>query len=145
GSLVTALAALPIFWAINTGTFLGAVLAMIIAFPVAHSVVYATSSGFISGLFDPQVRYTGASISYQVGGLISSVPAPMNYVLLYTTYLSWVPVSIYLVAANLLAGVFVFCDDNNSNSFQNAGVGNGGKRSSPNWRAQECASTLLQE
>src|SRR5690625_7716064 len=48
GSLVTALAALPIFWAINTGTFLRAVLAMIIAFPVAHSVVYATSSGFLS-------------------------------------------------------------------------------------------------
>src|SRR5699024_5486982 len=74
GSLVTALAALPILWAINTGTFLGAVLAMIIAFPVAHSVVYATSSGFISGLFDPQVRYTGASISYQLGGLISPRP-----------------------------------------------------------------------
>jgi metabolite-proton symporter len=124
GSLVTALAALPIFWAINTGTFLGAVLAMIIAFPVAHSVVYATSSGFISGLFDPQVRYTGASISYQVGGLISSGPAPMISVLLYTTYQSWVPVALYLVAANLLAGVFVFFDDKNSNRFHSAGIGN---------------------
>lgn len=113
GSLVTAVAALPIFWAMNTGTFLGAVLAMIIAFPIAHSIVYATSSGFISGLFDPEVRYTGASISYQVGGLISSAPAPMISVLLFTTFDSWVPVALYLAAANLLAGIFVLFDTRN--------------------------------
>src|SRR5699024_7072370 len=44
-------------------------------------------------------------------------PAPMISVLLYTTYQSWVPVALYLVAANLLAGVFVFFDDKNSNRF----------------------------
>ena len=113
GSLVTAVAAIPIFWAMNTGTFLGAVFAMIIAFPIAHSIVYATSSGFISGLFDPEVRYTGASISYQVGGLISSAPAPMISVLLFTTFDSWVPVALYLAAANLLAGIFVLFDTRN--------------------------------
>ncbi|MDN6748293.1 MAG: MHS family MFS transporter [Brevibacterium sp.] len=107
GSVVTVVATIPIFLAINTGTFLGAVLAMIIAFPIAHSTVYATSSGFISGLFTPNVRYTGASISYQVGGLISSAPAPLISVMLYTTFQSWVPVAFYLIAANLLAALFV--------------------------------------
>ena len=75
--------------------------------------VYATSSGFISGLFDPEVRYTGASISYQVGGLISSAPAPMISDLLFTTFDSWVPVALYLAAANLLAGIFVLFDTRN--------------------------------
>lgn len=107
GSIITALATIPIFLAINTGTFIGAIIAMIIAFPIAHSTVYATSSGFISGLFKPNVRYTGASISYQVGGLISSAPAPLISVLLYTTFQSWVPVALYLIAANLLAALFV--------------------------------------
>ena len=107
GSMVTAVATIPIFMAINTGTFIGAIIAMIIAFPIAHSIVYATSSGFISGLFPTNVRYTGASISYQVGGLISSAPAPLISVLLYTTFQSWVPVALYLIAANLLAAIFV--------------------------------------
>lgn len=107
GSMVTAVATIPIFLAINTGTFLGAIVAMVIAFPIAHSIVYATSSGFISGLFQANVRYTGASISYQMGGLISSAPAPLISVLLYTTFQSWVPVALYLIAANLLAAFFV--------------------------------------
>ena len=113
GSLVTAVAAIPIFWAINTGTFLGAVLAMIIAFPDRTLDRLRHIPGFISGLFDPEVRYTGASISYQVGGLISSAPAPVISVLLFTTFESWVPVALYLVAANLLAGIFVLFDTRN--------------------------------
>ncbi|GAA4282755.1 MFS transporter [Brevibacterium daeguense] len=106
GNVLTALAAIPIFMAMNTGTFLGAVLAMVIAFPIAHSFTYATSSGFIAGLFQPNVRYTGASISYQVCGLISSAPAPIISTLLYAQFGSWVAVALYLAAANLIAAAF---------------------------------------
>lgn len=111
GSAVTAAAAIPIFLLINTGTFLGAVLAMIVAFPIAHSFVYATGAGFITGLFDPRVRYTGSSISYQIGGLIASAPAPLLSTLLYAKF-SWFAVALYLVAANAVAAAFVAFADN---------------------------------
>jgi len=106
GNIVTALAAYPIFLAMSTGTVWGAMLAMMLAFPIAHSIVYATSSGFVAHLFPPKVRYTGSSVAYQVGGLISSAPAPVISTLLYAQFGTWAAVAGYLVVANLIAAAF---------------------------------------
>lgn len=106
GNIVTALAAYPIFLAMSTGTVWGAMLAMMLAFPIAHSIVYTTSSGFVAHLFPPKVRYTGSSVAYQVGGLISSAPAPVISTLLYAQFGTWAAVAGYLVVANLIAAAF---------------------------------------
>ena len=107
GSIVTAAVSVPIFGLMMTGQTWAAYVAMVLAFPIGHSFVYATSSGFIAELFEPRVRYTGASISYQLCGLISSAPAPLISTSLYAATGSWVPVALYMAAAQLIAAVFI--------------------------------------
>lgn len=107
GSIVTAAVSVPIFALMMSGQTWAAYVAMVLAFPIGHSFVYATSSGFIAELFEPRVRYTGASISYQLCGLISSAPAPLISTTLFAATGSWVPVALYMAATQLIAAVFV--------------------------------------
>ena len=103
GSVITILAAFPIFWLFNLGTTWGLYLALIIALPLAHSFVYATVSGFIATLYRPEVRFTGTSMSYQLGGILASAPAPILSTMLYAEFGTYVAVAWYLVIANVIA------------------------------------------
>jgi hypothetical protein len=107
GSLVSITAAFPIFWLFNTGTTAGVFLALVVAMPIAHSCVYATVSGFIATLFGPQIRFTGTSMAYQLGGIVASAPAPILATMLYTEFNSYVAVAVYLVFTNVVAFVAV--------------------------------------
>lgn len=107
GSLVSIASAFPIFWLINTGTTAGVFLALVVAMPIAHSFVYATVSGFIATLFSPQVRFTGSSMAYQLGGIVASAPAPILATMLYAEFNSYIAVAAYLVFTNLIAFVAV--------------------------------------
>ncbi len=109
GTAVTAASAFPIFWLVNLGTTWGLVAALVLALPVAHSFVYATVSGFIATLFRPEVRFTGSSVSYQVGGIVTSAPAPILASLLYLEFNTYAAVAGYLVAANVVAFIAVLC------------------------------------
>lgn len=103
GSVLTAVAAIPIFLLINIGNPLGAFLALVLALPIAHSIVYATISGFIATLFDPSVRYTGASLAYQISGIVSSAPAPLLAALIFAGTGTFLGVAGYLIVANIIA------------------------------------------
>ncbi|MGB9035895.1 MAG: MFS transporter [Paeniglutamicibacter sp.] len=109
GSLVTSAAAFPIFWLFNTGSTLGVALALIVALPVAHSFVYATVSGFIATLFPVDVRFTGSSVAYQVGGIVSSAPAPILATMFYAQYGTYIAVAGYLALSSLVAFGAVLC------------------------------------
>jgi MFS family permease len=103
GSLVTAACAFPIFWLMSLGTPMGALLALVLALPVAHSFVYATVSGFIASLYAPEVRFTGSSLAYQIGGIVSSAPAPVLAAALYAQFNTYVAVALYLAFSSLVA------------------------------------------
>lgn len=103
GSLVTVVAAFPIFWLFNTGTTWGLFTALILALPIAHSFVYATVSGFIATLYQPEVRFTGTSMSYQLGGILASAPAPILSTMLFAEFGTYTAVAWYLVIANVIA------------------------------------------
>lgn len=102
GSGVTIICSFPIFWLFNLGGW-GIFAALIVAMPLAHSFVYATVSGFIATLFAPAVRFTGASVSYQLGGIVASAPAPIIATMLFTEFGSYAAVAAYLMFANLVA------------------------------------------
>ena len=106
GTLVTIAAAFPIFWLFNLGGW-GPFAALIVAFPIGHSFVYATVSGFIATLFASRVRFTGSSVAYQLGGIVASAPAPILATMLYAEFGTYAAVAGYLVAANLIALVAV--------------------------------------
>lgn len=107
GSVITTASAFPIFWLMSLGTPAGALMALILALPVAHSFVYATVSGFIASLYTPDVRFTGSSLAYQIGGIVSSAPAPVLAAALYAQFNTYVVVALYLAFSSLVAFVAV--------------------------------------
>ncbi|MQA09716.1 MAG: MFS transporter [Pseudonocardiaceae bacterium] len=77
GAIYMAAVSFPFFWLIESGSQLGVIIAMILILTFGHALTYASISAFLAELFEPQIRYSGASISYQVGGMVTSGPAPL--------------------------------------------------------------------
>jgi len=74
--------AFPIFWAIGTRDPLMVVLAFVIGMSVGHGIMYGVQASFLSEMFPPNLRYSGASLGYQLaapigGGLVPLAAAAM--------------------------------------------------------------------
>ncbi len=65
---------------------------------VLHGAMYGPQAAFFSELFGTRVRYSGASIGYQLASIGAGAVAPLIAVALLDAWDSTVPVSIYLVA-----------------------------------------------
>ena len=76
GSAAVVVGAYPVFWLFNTGTFAGILTAMVIALPIMHGLSYGVVSGYTAELFPAPVRYTGTSLAYQLGGIVTMAPVP---------------------------------------------------------------------
>lgn len=102
GALTVAAVIYPVFLMVDTGSTVLIVLAMILALPIAHAMAYSVIASFIPELFEPEVRFTGASLAYQIGGIITSAPAPFLAALLYAeTGGSW-GIALYIAGAALI-------------------------------------------
>jgi metabolite-proton symporter len=97
GALFLAAFAFPFFWLVDTGTVAG-VWFGIAAGMVGHAAMYGPQAAFLAELFGTRVRYTGASLGYQLAAPLSGGLAP----LVATALLAWSggdpwPVGVYLV------------------------------------------------
>ncbi len=98
GAAGLALFAFPFFWMVDTGSPAWLGLALTLAL-VTQSAMYAPQAAFFSELFGTDVRYTGASIGYQLASPLAGGVAPLVCVALlqWTGGRSW-GVAAYLVA-----------------------------------------------
>jgi hypothetical protein len=55
------------------------------------------------GNFTPRLRYSGASIGYQLASIIAGGPAPFISTWLFTTYHSTVPIGIYVAICAIIS------------------------------------------
>ncbi len=76
GTLFTMLFAFPFFWLVNTEVNYLVWLAIILAL-IGHSAMYGPQAAFFSELFGTNVRYTGASLGYQVASPLAGGLAPL--------------------------------------------------------------------
>jgi metabolite-proton symporter len=76
GATVTALFAYPLFWLLDTGQTPLVWLALIIALVFAHAPMYGPQAAFFSELFDPRVRYSGASLGSQLSSVLAGGLSP---------------------------------------------------------------------
>ncbi|MQA03379.1 MAG: MFS transporter [Streptosporangiales bacterium] len=105
GSVYMGAIAFPFFWLFDTGTPWLIVVAMILAIPIGHAVTYSAVAGYLAELFPANLRYTGASVTYQVGGAITGGTAPfIAAALLAATGGSWA-ISAYIVLGCLVTFV----------------------------------------
>ncbi|MFG1684472.1 MFS transporter [Nonomuraea sp. NPDC049269] len=95
GAAVWAFAFFPL---LDTRSFPLIALAAIIAL-VTHAAMYGPQAAFIAELFSTRLRYSGASMGYQVAGIVGGALAPIIALKLFTAYGTTTAVSIYVVVA----------------------------------------------
>ena len=99
GSVYMAAIAYPFFWLLTTGNGWAVLLAMILIITVGHAVTYSAVAAYVSSLFPADVRYTGASVAYQLGGVVFSAPAPFIAVALSSAIEGQWALAAYVAAA----------------------------------------------
>jgi MFS family permease len=83
----------------------GAIILALVVGLVLHGAMYGPQAAMIAELFPTRIRYSGASIAYQLTAIFAGSLAPIIAVWLYKDYGSAVPVSIYVGAACLISGI----------------------------------------
>ncbi|MEI9853715.1 MFS transporter [Enterobacter mori] len=100
----------PWFMLLNTGTTWGIVLATVIAFGVLWAPVTAVLGTLCSEIFSANVRYTGITLGYQLGGALAGGTAPLIATGLLAKYDGdWVPVAWYLAVTVVISLIAIFC------------------------------------
>jgi hypothetical protein len=89
------------FVLLDTGSFPVIVLAAVVALAI-HAAMYGPQASFIAEMFPTAVRYSGASMGYQLAGVIGGAVAPIIATALLDRYDTSIMVSIYTAAVLLV-------------------------------------------
>ena len=106
GAGLTAVWAFYIFPLVDTGNFQLIVLA-IAGGLVFLAMMYGPQAAFFTELFSTEVRYSGATLGYQIGAIIGGAFAPSIAIVLWMEY-SIIWVSVYISVASLLSLISVY-------------------------------------
>jgi MFS transporter, MHS family, shikimate and dehydroshikimate transport protein len=94
--------AYPFFYLAGLGRLDLFIVAVTVMLLFAHAPSYGTQASFFADMFETRVRYSGTSIAYQFGGLLSSAGTPFLAAFLFVTFDSILPVALYLVVAGVV-------------------------------------------
>src|SRR5437763_6995601 len=83
------------------------VLATVVAL-VFHAAMYGPQAAFIAELFSTRLRYSAASLGYQVAGVLGGALAPIISIALLSRFDTWLAVTAYVCAMLLITIVAVF-------------------------------------
>jgi metabolite-proton symporter len=99
--------AFPFIWLVELGTAAGVWVGVTVGL-VGHAAMYGPQAAFLSELFGTRVRYTGASIGYQLAAPLSGgiVPLVATQLLIWSDGRPW-PVGVYLIGMALVTVVCV--------------------------------------
>ncbi|MEV4173578.1 MFS transporter [Nonomuraea sp. NPDC049709] len=82
-------------------------LAIVLAAPI-HDIQYGPQATFIAESFTGRLRYSGASLGYQLASLTAGGPAPLIAVWLYATYQSSLSIAIYMAICAAISVVAAY-------------------------------------
>jgi MHS family shikimate/dehydroshikimate transporter-like MFS transporter len=109
GAAFSALFAFPFFWLLDTQQTALVWLAVVLGLSLGHGAMYGPQASFFSELFGTRVRYSGASLGYQLASVFAGGLSP----LIATALLAWSggkpwPIAAYMVAMALITLVSVY-------------------------------------
>ncbi len=108
GAMFTTLFAFPFFWMIESSNSTLMVLAIVLALVFGHSAMYGPQASFFSELFGTRVRYSGASLGYQLSSVIAGGLSPLIATGLLRRYgASW-PIALLIVGMGLVTAISVY-------------------------------------
>jgi metabolite-proton symporter len=85
------------FGMLNTASPVLIFLAIVLSL-IPHDMQYGPQAALIAESFTGRLRYSGASLGYQLSSIIAGGPAPLIATYLFAVYHSWVPIAIYIAA-----------------------------------------------
>jgi len=112
GAAACGVLAFPFFWMMNKapGNVLWGWLAIILMAQLGHSAMYGPQASFFAELFPARVRYSGASLGYQLASIFAGGMAPVvATALLAKAHNKTWPVALYMlsfVVITLIAVIF---------------------------------------
>ncbi|GAA2315236.1 MFS transporter [Nonomuraea roseoviolacea subsp. roseoviolacea] len=89
---------------LDTRSFPLIVLAAVVAL-ITHAAMYGPQAAFIAELFSTRLRYSGASMGYQLAGIVGGAIAPIIALKLLDVYGTTLAVSVYVVIALAVTAV----------------------------------------
>jgi len=70
---------------------------------IPHDMMYGPQAALIAEAFTPRLRYSGASLGYQLASVIAGGPAPLIATALFATYKSGFAISIYIAICAVIS------------------------------------------
>jgi metabolite-proton symporter len=101
GALVTMVFGFVYFWLLGTGSMPLIFLAIVLSL-IPHDMLYGPQAALIAESFTGRVRYSGASLGYQLASVIAGGPAPLIATYLFDVYGSPIPIAIYIAICALI-------------------------------------------
>jgi metabolite-proton symporter len=86
--------------AIPSAVFIAIVLSLI-----PHDIQYGPQAALIAEAFTPRLRYSGASLGYQLASIIAGGPAPLIATWLFARYQTGYAIAIYIAACAVISAV----------------------------------------
>ncbi|MGX9901413.1 MFS transporter [Arthrobacter sp. SA17] len=77
GASTMLLMAFPFFWAVQTGDFIMVLLVLVLTCNVGRDLCYSVQPAYFTELFEPKLRYSGASVGPQVAAVFAGGFAPL--------------------------------------------------------------------
>jgi MFS family permease len=102
GAAVTGLFGFAYFGMLGSGSPAWIFVAVILSL-VPHDMMYGPQAAMIAEAFTPRLRYSGASLGYQLASVIAGGPAPLIAAWLFSQYHSGYAIAVYILACSVLS------------------------------------------
>ncbi len=106
GAVFSLLFAFPFFWLMNTESTLLIWLAIILSLVLGHDAMYGPQAAYFCEMFSTRVRYSGASLGYQLASVLAGGLSPLIATVLLGYY-GYTAVAWYLAGMALITIIAV--------------------------------------
>ena len=102
GAIVTGLFGFFYFGMLATAIPVMVFIAIVLSL-IPHDMMYGPQAALIAEAFTPRLRYSGASLGYQLASIIAGGPAPLIATALFAAYSTGYAIAIYIAACAVIS------------------------------------------
>ncbi|MBV1697034.1 MAG: MHS family MFS transporter [Hyphomicrobiales bacterium] len=102
GAAITGLFGFLYFGMVDTAIPSAVFIAIVLSF-IPHDIMYGPQAALIAEAFTPRLRYSGASLGYQLASIIAGGPSPIIAGALFAAYASGYAIAIYIAACAVVS------------------------------------------
>ncbi len=102
GAALTGVFGFLYFAMLDTGSYALIFLAIVLSL-IPHDIMYGPQAALIAELFPGRLRYSGASLGYQLASVIAGGPAPLIATWLFATYGTPYAIAAYILACAIVS------------------------------------------